>query len=365
MNGFLAMVRKEFIQMRRDRLTLGMMVGLPALQLLLFGYAIRTDVRNLPTAVLDESRTAESRALVTVLENTGSFRVIGEVGSRRELDREIARGSAKAAIVIPPDYARRLKRGDGAQAQVIVDAADPLASQSAMSGAALAGAAYSSGLVRGAKAPLDVRVRPRYNPGLRSEAYIVPGIIGVLLSITMLVITSMAVVRERERGTLEQLIVTPLGKGALMLGKVLPFVLVGYVQMTVILLLGKLVFDVPIRGSVPLLYLIVSSFIMANLGIGLFISTLARSQAQAMQMAFFVMLPNILLSGFMFPREAMPLFAQWIGLILPLTYFLEILRGILLKDVGLAVLWPETLVLTLFAAALLILSAYRFSKTLE
>lgn len=365
MNGFLAMVRKEFIQMRRDRLTLGMMVGLPALQLLLFGYAIRTDVRNLPAAVLDESRTAESRALVTVLENTGSFRVIGEVGSRAELDREIARGNAKAAIVIPPDYARRLKRGDGAQAQVIVDAADPLASQSAMSGAALAGAAYGGILAGAGKVPLEVRVRPRYNPGLRSEAYIVPGIIGVLLSITMLVITSMAVVRERERGTLEQLIVTPLGKGALMLGKVLPFVLVGYVQMTVILILGKLVFDVPIRGSVPLLYVIVSSFIMANLGIGLFISTLARSQAQAMQMAFFVMLPNILLSGFMFPREAMPLLAQWIGLALPLTYFLEILRGILLKDVGLAVLWPETLVLTLFAAALLTLSAYRFSKTLE
>jgi ABC-2 type transport system permease protein len=315
--------------------------------------------------VLDESRTVESRALVTVLENTGSFRVIGEVGSRSALDREIERGNVKAAVVIPPDYARRLKRRDGAQAQVIVDAADPLASQSAMSGAALAGAAYGSALAGVATAPLEVRVRPRYNPGLRSEAYIVPGIIGVLLSITMLVITSMAVVRERERGTLEQLIVTPLGKGALMLGKVLPFVLVGYVQMTVILLLGKLVFDVPIRGSVPLLYLIVSSFIMANLGIGLFISTLARSQAQAMQMAFFVMLPNILLSGFMFPREAMPLLAQWIGLVLPLTYFLEILRGILLKDVGLGVLWPETLVLTGFAAALLALSAYRFTKTLE
>lgn len=351
--------------MRRDRLTLGMMVGLPALQLLLFGYAIRTEVRVLPAAVLDESRTAESRALIQVLENTGSFRITGEAASRQVLDRQIESGNARAAIVIPPDYARRLKRRDGAQVQVVVDAADPLASQSAMSAAALAGASYSSALAGGARPPLEVRVRPRYNPGLRSEAYIVPGIIGVLLSITMLVITSMAVVRERERGTLEQLIVTPLGKGALMLGKVLPFVLVGYVQMTVILLLGRLVFDVPVRGSVPLLYLIVSSFIMANLGIGLFISTLARSQAQAMQMAFFVLLPNILLSGFMFPREAMPVLAQWIGLALPLTYFLEILRGILLKDVGLAVLWPETLVLSLFAAGLLALSAYRFSKTLE
>jgi ABC-2 type transport system permease protein len=365
LTGFPAMVKKEFIQMRRDRLTLGMMIGIPAIQLLLFGFAIRTEVRNLPAVVLDESQTTESRALVTTLHNTGSFDVRGHVQSRAALEREIERGNARAAVVIPPDYARQLKRRSGAQAQVIVDAADPLASQSAMSGAALAGAAYNTALAGRASPPLEVRVRPWYNPGLRSEAYIVPGIIGVLLSITMIVITSMAVVRERERGTLEQLIVTPLDKAALMLGKVLPFVLVGYVQMTVILILGKLVFDVPLRGSIPLLYVVVAAFIMANLGIGLFISTLARSQAQAMQMAFFVMLPNILLSGFMFPREAMPEPAQWIGLALPLTYFLRVLRGILLKDVGMGVLWPETLVLTLFAAALLALSTYRFSKTLE
>jgi len=249
---------------------------------------------------------------------------------------------------------------------VIVDAADPLSSQSAMSGAALAGAAYGAiDPGRGGRPAVEVRVRPWYNPGLRSEAYIVPGIIGILLSITMIVITSMAVVRERERGTLEQLIVTPLGKGALMLGKVVPFVLVGYVQMTVILLLGKLIFDVPIRGSVPLLYAVASTFILANLGIGLFISTIARAQAQAMQMAFFVMLPNILLSGFMFPREAMPVLAQWIGWALPLTWFLQVLRGILLKDVGMAVLWPQTLALTAFAVGLFVLSSYRFTKTLE
>jgi ABC-2 type transport system permease protein len=368
MDGFFAMVRKEFIQMRRDRLTLAMLIVIPALQLLLFGYAIRTEVRNLPTAVLDESRTSESRALAALLGNSGSFRLIGEVSSRAELEQTIERGRAKAALVIPPDYARRLKRGETAQAQVIVDAADPLSSQSAMSGAALAGAAYGTFATDPARrmtTPVEVRVRPWYNPGLRSEAYIVPGIIGILLSITMIVITSMAVVRERERGTLEQLIVTPLGKGALMLGKVVPFVLVGYVQMTVILFLGKLIFDVPIRGSIPLLYAVVAAFILANLGIGLFISTIARAQAQAMQMAFFVMLPNILLSGFMFPREAMPLLAQWIGLALPLTYFLQILRGILLKDVGMAVLWPQTLVLTGFAVGLLVLSSYRFTKTLE
>jgi ABC-2 type transport system permease protein len=361
------MLRKEFIQMRRDRLTLAMLVGIPAIQLLLFGFAIRTEVRNLPTVILDESRSAASRELVTTLANTGNFAIVDEVATRDELRSKIERGAASAAVIIPPEFARDLKRGQVASAQVIVDAADPLSSSAAISGAALAGNARSLQLANGsARAPaIDVRVRPWYNPAMRSEAYIVPGIIGVLLSLTLLLITTMAIVRERERGTLEQLIVTPLDKGSLMLGKVLPFVLVGYVQMTVILLLGKLVFDVPIRGNVALLYLIALAFILANLGIGLFISTLVRTQVQAMQLAFFVMLPNILLSGFMFPRAAMPEVAQWLGLALPLTYFLSVLRGILLKDVGLAALWPQTVALSVFAAVVIMLSARRFSKTLE
>jgi ABC-2 type transport system permease protein len=208
-------------------------------------------------------------------------------------------------------------------------------------------------------------VRPWYNPALRSEAYIVPGLVGVLLSLTMILITSMAIVRERERGTLEQLIVTPIDKTSLMLGKILPFVLVGYVQMTVVLVLGKLLFDIPVRGSLPLLYLITFGFIMANLGVGLLFSTLVRTQAQAMQLGFFFLMPNILLSGFMFPRVAMPLVAQWLGLALPLTYYLDVLRGILLKDVGMAYLWKETLTLLGFAVVLVTLSVKRFSKTIE
>jgi ABC-2 type transport system permease protein len=365
--GLWPMLRKEFIQMRRDRLTLAMLVGIPAIQLLLFGFAIRTEVRNLPTVILDESRSAASRELVTTLANTGNFAIVDEVATRAELRSKIERGTASAAVIIPPEFARDLKRGQVASAQVIVDAADPLSSSAAISGAALAGNARSLQLANGSARPpaIDVRVRPWYNPAMRSEAYIVPGIIGVLLSLTLLLITTMAIVRERERGTLEQLIVTPLGKGSLMLGKVLPFVVVGYVQMTVILLLGKLVFDVPIRGNVALLYLIALAFILANLGIGLFISTLVRTQVQAMQLAFFVMLPNILLSGFMFPRAAMPEVAQWLGLALPLTYFLSVLRGILLKDVGLAALWPQTVALSVFAAVVIMLSARRFSKTLE
>jgi ABC-2 type transport system permease protein len=210
-----------------------------------------------------------------------------------------------------------------------------------------------------------VRVRPWYNPALRSAAYIVPGIVGILLSMTMLIITTLAIVRERERGTLEQLIVTPIGKTSIMLGKILPFVIVGYVQMTVILLLGKLLFDIPIRGSLALLYLLTFAFIVAMLGFGLFISTLARNQLQGMQMGFFVMLPQILLSGFMFPREAMPTIAQLLGALLPLTYYLDILRGVLLKGLGLQYLWRDGLILAGFAVALITFSVTRFTKTIE
>jgi ABC-2 type transport system permease protein len=362
------MLRKEFIQMRRDRLTLGMMVGIPAVQLALFGFAIRTEVRHLPTVVLDESRSSESRSLIAVIRNTGNFDIVGDVTSRAELTDLLASGKAQAAVVIPPEFQTDIKRGRTAQAQIVVDAADPMASSAAIAGASLAGAARGAEIARGRSGrapPLEVRVRPWYNPALRTEAYIVPGIIGVLLSLTLLLITSMAIVRERERGTLEQLIVTPLSKTSLMLGKVLPFVVVGYVQMTVVLVLGKLLFDIPIRGSLPLLYLITFGFIVANLGIGLLISTLVGTQVQAMQLGFFMMLPNILLSGFMFPRVAMPAPAQWLGAMLPLTYYLDVLRGIMLKDVGLDYLWRDAVILLLFATVLIALSVRRFSKTVD
>lgn len=360
---FWPMLKKEFIQMRRDRLTLGMMVGVPAIQLALFGFAIRTEVRHLPTLVLDESRTRESRELVASLVNSSYFDIVGEVHGRAEIETRIGRGDAAAAVVIPHEFTRDLKRGRGAEAQVIVDAADPLSSQSALQGASLAGLNYRpSGRARQA---LELRVRPWYNPMLDSSTYIVPGIIGVLLSMTMIIINAMSVVRERERGTLEQLIVTPVDRTSLMLGKIVPFLLVGYVQVTVILLLGKLLFDVPIRGSIPLLYLMAFPFVVASLGIGLFFSTIVRTQAQAMQAGFLFIMPNILLSGFMFPRAAMPDPAQWLGLALPLTYFLEVLRGILLKGVGFAALWPEFLAMSAFAVVIVTLSVRRFHKTLE
>jgi len=363
---FWPMLRKEFIQMRRDRLTLGMMIGIPAIQLALFGFAIRTEVRHLPTVVLDQSQSNDSRRLVAMLVNGSYFDIVGQVQSREEITELIGSGQAAAAVIIPQQFSTDLKRGRGATAQIVVDAADPLSSQSALQGASLAGLNFRPQTFTARSAPpLVLRVRPWYNPMLDSSTYIVPGIIGVLLSMTMIIINAMSVVRERERGTLEQLIVTPIDRTSLMLGKIIPFLLVGYVQVAVILLLGRLLFNVPIRGSLSLLFLMTFPFVVASLGIGLFFSTVVRTQAQAMQAGFMFIMPNILLSGFMFPRAAMPLPAQWLGLLLPLTYYLQVLRGILLKGVGMAALWPEFLAMCGFAVLIVTLSVRRFHKTLD
>jgi ABC-2 type transport system permease protein len=363
------MFRKEFIQMRRDRLTLGIMTGIPVIQLLLFGFAIQTEVRHIPTVVLDESRTPESRDLIAAFENTGNFRIVSHVDGRDALDDWIARGDAQAGIAIPHDFPRDLARGTTATVQVVVDASDPLSSQAALAAAAgvaqMRNLAILSAAAHRPLLPLETRVRPRYNPGLRSPNYIVPGLVGVILTITLVLVTAMAIVRERERGTLEQLIVTPITRTELMLGKIAPYVGVGLVQMTTVLLLGRFVFDVPLTGNVLLLYAVALVFVVASLALGLFISTLVRTQQQAMQAAFFFVLPNILLSGFMFPRQAMPAVFQWIGAFLPLTHFLKVLRGILLKGVGVPELWREMLILVAFAAILIALSVRRFHKTLD
>lgn len=362
------MLWKEFLQLRRDRLTFALMTGLPAIQLVLFGYAIQTDVRKLPTVVVDESRTSESRALVQVLQNTDNFRVITRVPDRTAAKRWIERGAARVALVIPPDYQRNIRGGHTGVAQLLIDAADPQSSGAAIAGAQLAAQARGAQLLAEryqVRAPVEIRVRPWYNPAQKSATFIVPGIVGILLTITMTLITSTAIVRERERGTLEQLIVTPIGKSSLMLGKLVPFVLVGYVQMSVILLLGVVFFDIPVRGSLLLLYALALVFIVASLGVGLLISTVARSQAQAMQLSFFFMLPNILLSGYIFPRAAMPEPAQWLGLALPLTFFLDILRGVLLKGVGVRDLLVQLGALCVLAGTLFTVSVRRFSKTLD
>ena len=367
--SFWPMLRKEFIEMRRDRFTLAMLIGIPAIQLVLFGYAVQTDVRNVPTVVLDESRTSQSRRLIDMMANTRNFAIVGTAANRDEVREAIERGDAAAAIIIPPEFATDLKRGHGAQAQVIVDAADPLSSQAAISAATFAGARAGMELaarpVPTLTAPVEVRVRPWYNPEGRNSPYIVPGIIGILLTMTMVSITGAAIVRERERGTLEQLVVTPIGKTSLMLGKTIPFAVVGYLQVTVILLLGKLLFDVPMRGSLLLLYLLIAPFIIASLGMGLFISAVTKTQIQAMQLSFFFIMPNILLSGFIFPRSAMPEPAQWVGAALPLTYFLTVMRSVLLKGVEFGDVWREALVLVGFAVLLVGMSVRKFSKTVE
>ena len=364
---------KEFIQMRRDRPTLALMLGIPVIQLLVFGYAVRMDVRDLPMAVFDQSRTRMSRELVQKLEATDNFVATGVARSYTEAVRMIDRGEARAAVVIPEDYARRLKRGLPATAQMLVDASDPNTSQNAIAAAQLVGQAENITLLvarAGAPAapdhpPFEMRVRPLYNPALKSAIFIVPGIIGVIISITMLIVTSISIVREREFGTLEQLIVTPVTRGELMLGKILPYALVGYVQVTAVLLLGRFIFGMPVVGSLALVYAVTFLFIVANLGLGLFISTLVRTQSQAMQASYFFVLPNILLSGFMFPREGMPLLAREIGLAFPLTYFLQILRGILLKGATLRDVLPQTGMLLLLAALFFGFSVTRFRKQLE
>lgn len=362
---------KEFIQMRRDRATLGMMLGIPVMQLMLFGFAIRQDVRNLPTVVWDQSRTQESRELVQRFESTDNFLITGPVHSYADALARVKSGRARAAIVVPEGYARDVKRGRQATIQVLVDATDPTASQSAIAAAQMVGQRMSLSLLAarfGTAAPtvqpLDVRVRPLYNPALESALFIVPGIMGMILSNILIVITAMAVVREREHGTLEQLIVTPLTRSEIMLGKISPYVLVGMVQITAVLLIGHLVFRVPIRGSIPLIYGASLIFITASLGLGLFISTIVRGQAQAIQASFFFLLPNVLLSGFMFPREAMPFAAKQLGLLLPLTYYLQFMRGVILKGAGLTDLWPQALVLLGFAVLFFTFSTLRFQKHL-
>jgi len=368
-----AIVLKEFTQMRRDRATLRLVLILPVMQLMIFGYAIRMDVRNLPLAVYDASRTQESRELVARFEATRNFRVVRQARSYDDALHLIDAGTARSALVIPPDYARRVKRAAGARVQMLVDATSPNASQSAIAAAQLIGQqaslrtlqSRSAVLVTAGTLPVEVRVRPLYNPALSSPLFIVPGIIGMILSNVLIIITALTVVREREYGTLEQLIVTPLTRSEIMLGKLTPYLLVGFIQLTTVLIVGHFLFRVPIHGSLLLIYVTSFLFVVASLGLGLLISTMVSAQAPAMQTAFMFLLPNVLLSGFMFPREAMPPLASAVGLLLPLTYYLEILRGIILKGVGLRELWQQTLALVGFAIAFVAIATNRFHKQID
>lgn len=366
-----ALLIKEFIQMRRDRLTFAMMVVMPIIQLLLFGFAINTDVKHLSTIVFDQSLQQEGRDLLSALQASEYFDIKYVAKNYQEINEAVDSGKAKVGVIIPPDYTDNLKHGRSAAVQVIVDASDSMTASSAISSAQLIGQMRSQEILlkqmqgslgKQVVLPIDIRIRPWYNPDFISAFYMVPGILGIVLTMTMVMITSMAIVRERERGTLEQLIVTPLKSHELMLGKIIPYIFIGYVQVTLALVVGSMVFAVPLRGSIALLYGLTTLFIIASLSLGVLISTSAKTQMQAMQMSFFVFLPSVLLSGFMFPREAMPQLFYQLGHLLPLTFYLEILRAIVLKGIGLNFLWSQVFALIVYILVALSISIIKFQK---
>ncbi len=370
----LAIIIKEFVQLGRDPRTLAMALLMPVIQLLLFGYAITTDVEHLPTIVFDQSQSQESRALLQRFVNSRYYTIHKTARNLAEIQREIDHGSSRVGIVIPPDYGDLVRAGRTAQIQVIVDASDPLVARSAISTAEAIGQVASLEVVTRQLArsgaswrglPLEVRTRAWYNPDLRSVNFMVPGLLAVVLNMLTLMLTAMAIVRERELGTLEQLVATPIRKTELMLGKILPYVALGYVDISLALVLAVLWFKVPIRGSLLLLYGLVLIFYLTTLGQGILISTVSRTQRQAMQASFFLFLPTILLSGFMFPREGMPVVIQWIGYALPLTYFLVIVRGIILKGVGVGDLGGPIVLLAILGVVFFTISVVRFQKRLE
>jgi ABC-2 type transport system permease protein len=368
----LVVALKELRQLRRDRLTLAMMVMLPILQLVLFGYAINTDVRNIPTVVWDQDKTAASRDIVRSLEATGFYRIVGHVESTHGIESALRQSAARVAVVVPPDFGSNLVRGTPARLQLVVDGSDPQTVASATNTAASLVIARSGELMLSrlgksgdaAFQPIQLEPDTWYNPDLRTAVYVVPGLVGVILTMTMTMLTAMAIARERERGTLEQLIVSPVRPIEIILGKIFPYTVIGYVQMTLVLLAAKVIFDVPLQGSFGLLYALAFVFISANLALGLVFSTLAQTQQQAMQMSMFWLLPNILLSGFMFPFEGMPRPAQFLANLLPLTHFLRIVRSITLKGGDFSDVRANLVWLVGIFCALVLLASLRFRKKL-
>lgn len=367
-----AIIRKEFIQMRRDRLTFAMMVGIPIIQLILFGYAINTNPKYLPSAVLAEDNSPYTRAFIQSLENTEYFKITRQVTTEAQAQELIARGDVLFVFTIPSDFTRRLLRLEKPSILIEADATDPIATSSAISAAqVLVQTAFNQtakGVVNYLNAPApsyQVVVHAKYNPESESQDNIVPGLLGVVLTMTMVLITSLAITRERERGTMENLLATPVQPLEVMLGKIVPYIMVGYIQVGIILILAHALFAVPIEGSLILLLVCALPFIGANLAVGLTFSSIAKNQLQAMQMAFFFFLPSILLSGFMFPFFGMPKWAQYLGQILPLTHFVRIVRGILLKGNGISEVMPQVWPLLLFMVLVLAIGVKRYRRTLD
>jgi ABC-2 type transport system permease protein len=370
-----SLIRKEFIQIWRDPRTLALTFLLPIIQLFLLGYAATNDVRNVSLAVFDQDKSAASRELLGAYRAADYFQLNYDVQSEDELRQLIENNSARAGIIIPPEYGENLAEGRPSQVAFIIDGSDPTVAGTALAAANLIAQAKATELMverlaaRGMggalQSPVEVRTQVWYNPDLVSSYYMIPALIGMILQFLATLLTATAIVREREQGTIEQLIVTPIQSSELVLGKVTPYVLIAFFDMLEILVAGVLIFGVPVNGSLPLLLLLSSLFIVTCLGIGIFISTLANTQQEAMLMTFFTLLPSIFLSGFFFPLAAMPQLLQWISYLVPLRYFLIIVRGIVIKGAGLEALLSEVIALTIFAVLIMTAAARRFRKRLD
>ncbi len=367
-----AILAKEFIQMRRDRLTFAMLVGIPLMQLMLFGFAINADPKALPTAVRIADHSPFSRSLLAELESSDYFRIVTRTESEAEASRLLETGAVQFVVNVPAGFGRAIARGERPALLVEADATDPAATSNAL---AVLSALERGGLDRDLTGPLsglrtgatpfELRIHRLYNPEGITQHNIVPGLMGVVLTMTMIVMTSLSMTRERERGTMENLLALPVRPLEVMLGKILPYILIGYIQVVLILIAARFLFGVPMLGSLVLLSLCLVVFIAANLAVGFTFSTIARNQLQAMQMAFFFFLPSILLSGFMFPFRGMPGWAQAIGEALPLTHFLRIVRGILLKGNGIAEVMPHVWPIALFLLVVAAIALKRYRKTLD
>jgi ABC-2 type transport system permease protein len=369
MKRLLALTWKEFLQLKRDRMTLRMIVLVPVMQTIIFGYAINYDVKHLKTVVLDESRSFESREMVAKMTGTSYFDVVKYVDSLDALRTELDAGKASVGLVFDRDFGRNRHRGQPAEAFLIVNASDTTTSSQAMS--IMAGISQSLSIQilarRGGwsyrQMPIDVRVRPWYNPDLKTARFIIPGLIAIILTFTLIQFTAIAIVRERERGTLEQLQVTPATRAELILGKILPYIVIGYFQFTLTVLMMRFLFKIEIAGSVLQLYFVGFLFMAAVLGLGMLISTIAQTQMQANQMSMFFMLPFVFLSGYVFPIDGMPPIFRWISNVIPAKYFIEVIRGIVLRGASLAELWQPTALLALYTTAIIALAVVRFKKT--
>jgi ABC-2 type transport system permease protein len=370
----MSIIRKEFIQIIRDPRTLAMILFVPVMQLFLLGYSATTDVRNIPIAVWDQSRSAESRALLDAFRSADYFRIAYDVGSNAEIRDLIERGDARAALIIPPDYSQRLL-GGGAEVSMILDGSDSTVGGTALSTARLIGQAHATKLLQEQAAlsgrsemvspPLEVKTQVWYNPDLISAHFMIPGVIGMILFAITSILTATTIVRERERGTIEQLIVTPIRPWELVVGKLTPYVILSLFDTLVVLAIGHLWFGVPVRGDLGLIIILSSLLLLSGLGIGLYASTIANTQQEAMMTTWMTLLPAIFLSGFLFPLEAMPKVLYWISYIIPLRYYLVIIRSLLLKGVGIAAIQDQVIALAIFGIGIMGAAAMRFRKRLD